>query len=123
MSDHKCLSLCMIVNKNEIGPGYWKFNVSLLKNESFISEMKDFILHFQDTDDSQTSWENLKQAIKSFSKRLSRSVKEKIKRIEKEIIEIENKDSFLMDINRKRDLENELSEQIDKKTSGAQIRS
>ena len=81
MSDHKCLSLCMIINKNERGPGYWKFNVSLLKNEMFTSEMKDFILNFEVTDDPQTSWENLKHAIKSFyvnfSKRLSRSVKEK----------------------------------------------
>ena len=89
--------------------------------------MKDFILNFEGTDDPQTSWENLKHAIKSFcvnfSKRLSRSVKEKIKRIEQEIQDIENMDSLLIDMNRKRDLENELSELIDKKTFGAQIRS
>ena len=89
--------------------------------------MKGVILNFEGTDDPQTSWENLKHAIKSFcvnfSKRLSRSVKEKIKRIEQEIQDIENKDSLLIDMNRKRYLENELSELIDKKTFGAQIRS
>ena len=66
MSDHKCLSLCLLVNKNERGPGYWKFNVSLLQNKTFISEMKDFIIDFENNDDPQTSWENLKQGIKSF---------------------------------------------------------
>ena len=60
----------------------------------FTSEMKDFILNFEGT------------VLCKFFKTLSRSVKEKIKRIEQEIQDIENMDSLLIDMYRKSDLEN-----------------
>ena len=61
MSDHRCLSLRILLNKNERGPGYWKLNVSLLNDETFVLNMKSYIKNFDNlSEDPQVSWENLK---------------------------------------------------------------
>ena len=50
-----------------IGPGFWKFNSSLLNNETFKINLRDFIkntkLNFNDT---QLNWELLKYEIRKF---------------------------------------------------------
>ena len=67
MSDHRCLSLRILLNKNERGPGYWKLNVSLLNDETFVLNMKSYIKNFDNlSEDPQVSWENLKHGIKSY---------------------------------------------------------
>ena len=37
MSDHLSLQFCLRINEKLRGPGYWKFNVSLIKNQEFIT--------------------------------------------------------------------------------------
>jgi L-cysteine desulfidase len=43
MSDHKSLIFSFIVNENLRGPGYWKFNTSLIENEDFTYEINVFL--------------------------------------------------------------------------------
>ena len=46
-----------------IGPGFWKFNSSLLNNETFKTNLKDFIKNTKSTlnpNEIQLNWELLK---------------------------------------------------------------
>lgn len=128
MSDHKCLIFSLTTNENLRGPGYWKFNTSLLENKNFIGEMNILLKQFAfDKEKPIDSWDILKRRIKTFcinfSKKLSKSYKSKISSIQKEINIIENLPYENINMNRKRELETELSELINKKAKGAQIRS
>ena len=39
MSDHRCIKLTLNTCGNIRGPGYWKFNTSLLQNTDFVNAM------------------------------------------------------------------------------------
>ena len=128
MSDHKCLIFSFIVNENLRGPGYWKFITSLIENEDFKNEINVFLKNYKfDRNNSLDSWENLKREIKtkciSFSKKISKSHKNQIKSIQEEIERIESLPFENINMIKKRKLENELTELINKKAKGAQIRS
>ena len=73
------------------------------------------------------SWETLKRNIKifciDFSRKTNKSTKKDIAYLQSEIQKIEELQADNIDMNRKRNLENELTKLIDKKTKGAQIRS
>lgn len=45
-SDHNCIGLNLLMLENVHGPGYWKFNQSLLQDEEFVSKTKRFISDF-----------------------------------------------------------------------------
>lgn len=68
-SDHKIISV--IINKSEFprGPGLWKFDTSLLKNEEFLGSMSEFLTiwtHPPELDNHSAIWEWLKFKIKQF---------------------------------------------------------
>ena len=70
MSDHKCMKVVFDTCSNIRGPGYWKFNTSLLENQDFVNEMKDHIINivFADSEnDSHKNWEYVKSSIKHFA--------------------------------------------------------
>jgi hypothetical protein len=73
------------------------------------------------------TWEKLKTSIKThcinFSKRIRRSYNQKIKKIETELNEIEMLHPNKIDMNRKRYLETSLTNLMNEKSKGAQIRS
>ena len=52
-----------------IGPGFWKFNSSLLNNDSFKINLRDFIKNIKsklNLNDTQLNWELLKYEIRKF---------------------------------------------------------
>ena len=124
MSDHKCIKVIFDINLNLRGPGYWKFNTSLLEDTIFVTQMKRIIKEFDSNENSQLLWESLKIKMKNYSQQyskiVSKSCKRQINYLENEISIIEKSDN---DMNKKRKLESELKELIDKKAKGAQIRS
>lgn len=68
----------LTTNENLRGPGYWKFNTSLLENKNFIGEMNILLKQLAfDKEKPLDSWDILKRRIKSFcinfSKKLSKS--------------------------------------------------
>ena len=55
-------------NNFKRGPGYWKFNASLLTDDEFLKKMKDLIeTHFDEYSNESpiTAWETMKFKIKS----------------------------------------------------------
>ena len=70
-------------NQKTTGPGFWKFNNSLLNNEEFVTNLKFFLLQAKEkhsgTSDKRLYWEMIKMEIRDFcirfSKRLSKSKK------------------------------------------------
>ena len=70
LSDHSPVFISFKEMKNiPIGPGFWKFNSSLLNNETFKINLRNFIknakskLNFNDT---QLNWELIKYEIRKF---------------------------------------------------------
>ena len=69
-------------NNFKRGPGYWKFNASLLTDDEFLKKMNDLIeTHFDEysNESAITAWETMKFKIKSaciaFSKKRSNTNK------------------------------------------------
>lgn len=42
-SDHKCVELKIVFNKNKRGPGRWKLNTSILDDKPYLQQIKDII--------------------------------------------------------------------------------
>ena len=64
------------------GPGFWKFNNSLLENEEFVTKLKFLILtakeKYREVIDKRLFWEMIKMEIRTFSIRFAkRKAKEK----------------------------------------------
>ena len=64
------------------GPGFWKFNNSLLENEEFVTKLKFLILNakekYREVTDKRLFWEMIKMEIRIFSIRFAkRKAKEK----------------------------------------------
>ena len=84
MSDHRCIKLTLNTCGNIRGPGYWKFNTSLLQNTDFVNAMN---IHLDnliiDNQDPHHRWEEMKASIKTFcinfSSNLSKTNKFKTK--------------------------------------------
>ena len=127
MSDHKCIKVDFQIDLNLRGPGYWKFNTSLLDDNGYVTAMKGLLDNFESKENAHDAWEALKTKIKNYSVCYSKSVNKtykcKIKQLENDICEIEKSNSEKINMNKKRKLESELKELINKKAKGAQIRS
>ena len=72
----------------EIGPGYWKFNNSLLEDKNYVTEIKDKISQWKNEiefTDSKLLWEYLKYKIRtftiSFSKNKAVKFKDRVKQL------------------------------------------
>ena len=63
-------------NNKSSGPGFWKFNNSLLDNEEFVTHLKFFLTHakekHRDTNDKRLYWEMIKMEIRDFCIRFSK---------------------------------------------------
>ena len=109
------------------GPGYWKLNVSHLENEDYREGIKNIIQNLDKQGDSIDIWDYFKSQVKDFSVKYSKqrqtNFKNTIRSIEKQIEDINDSSSECFDMNRKRELEDRLSELYDQKCKGAQIRS
>ena len=75
-TDHSCISLTINTSETKRGPGIWKFNNELLRDEEFIELMTDLIkgcVRSHDYMESIDFWEVLKfemiQCSKEFSKK------------------------------------------------------
>lgn len=128
MSDHRAIKFHLCVYDNERGKGYWKLNTSLLGSNEYKCQVNKIITDISNKEGSSIEkWESLKISIKYFSIAFSikrqKTYKQLVFQIEQEISEIENSYHKAMDMNRKRELENQLNNLYDKKAQGAQIRS
>ena len=69
-TDHSLVSINLFNEDGKRGPGIWKFNNTLLKNESFVNEMRQHILSCNDAFsylNAQEYWDLLKFEMKQFS--------------------------------------------------------
>ena len=129
LSDHRALKCTFYLSTNQKGSGYWKLNTSYLDNLDYIQGIKDIIENVKNNVNGThiQRWETLKYDVKLFSvnyaKQYQKNIKDKILYLEKEITNMEEASSEHFNMNRKRELENELSELCDSKFKGAQIRS
>ena len=76
-TDHSAffLGLDMEAGSYERGPGFWKFNSSLLQNTEFVNQMNqkiDAVVMETKDCDVMTRWECLKDGIRKFSKEYTR---------------------------------------------------
>ena len=98
--DHNLV--CVLLQcENEItrGPGFWKFNNSLLKDENFVQKLRNLYPVFQrkykDVDDKQIFWELLKMEIRmltiSYAKGKDKLGKSREVLVKDELDELDNK--------------------------------
>ena len=74
MSDHRACVIQFKFSDISKGPGYYKFNNSLLNDKNFAQKMNDLIDNFDTEDnDPQLAWELLKVKIREFSISYSKS--------------------------------------------------
>ena len=74
------------------GPGYWKFNNSLLENEDFVTKMSFIIKHaaekHKDIADKRLYWEMLKMEIRIFAIRFAKRKVNTERNIELDLLQI-----------------------------------
>ena len=90
-SDHSAIMLNIqsFYQREKSGPGFWKFNASLLEDKGYVEKMCDnipaFIEKYRDVSDLGLKWDVIKMEIKSFtvqySKREARLEKDKEKQL------------------------------------------
>ena len=75
-TDHRGCSVLVKFAEIERGPGYWKFNNSLLKDSIFVNHMNTVIDNhtagLDSKSDNQLEWELLKVKIKDFTRNYSK---------------------------------------------------
>ena len=67
-SDHKLVKAHVIINNFKSGPGFWKFNSSLLSKTEFVNKAENFIeTHFEEyqNENPVVAWETFKLKFKS----------------------------------------------------------
>ena len=69
-SDHLGIRLDLNIVINNRGSGYWKFNTSILSDETYCVKLREFLneytLKLQELADARVKWEYVKDLIKSF---------------------------------------------------------
>ena len=139
-SDHAIPWVTLSTKNNEKGPGLWKLNVDLLKNETFKEEVERVIdIAKRGNEENQTErWDKLKYEIKKIARKIAKEksldrknllqvLENKINFFEQEIINIENeaKKSFLnaQQIKKRiKELELEREKLVEYQAKGACIR-
>ena len=111
-----------------IVPGFWKFNSSLLKNETFKVNLRDFIkntkskLNFNDT---QLNWELLKYEIRKFiicySKAIAKRERARRLKLENTLNFLENNLTGNLKKQQYKLLKSELDEIYDKIAEGVRV--
>lgn len=70
-SDHNCIGLKFLFVENTRGPGYWKFNQTLLQDDVFIKKTKEFINDFFKCNEESANplivWEAFKCCLRGYA--------------------------------------------------------
>jgi endonuclease/exonuclease/phosphatase family metal-dependent hydrolase len=81
-TDHQLLCLDFLSDRKDVGPGFWRFNTTILQSETFTELLDDvvesFFLSAQDCNpqlSTQDLWERFKRAIKDIAETYSRGWK------------------------------------------------
>ena len=129
-TDHMAISL-KINTPSDRGPGYWKFNNALLKDNEYVQEIETLVESFKSLHvNHQTKWELCKLEIKSFSiyysKKKSKHRYNEIQQLEKQLKQLyelqEKKDNDYSN-NMISEIELKIHTLYEVKTEGAKIRS
>ena len=122
-------------SQKKSGPGFWKFNNSLLENEEFVINLKFFLIHAKEkhnnTDDKRLYWEMIKMEIRDFCIRFAKRLSKNKKTKEMDLLRKLNELNVLIgknpnDVNlttEARSVKLELKNLSERKTKGAIIRS
>ena len=133
-SDHSIVSFDIILEYQKRGPGYWKFNTTLLSDPDYVQKINNLldIELAQDYDSYKNHWEIIKLAIRNstlqFSARKSKSNKNKIAILERQLRKLENElasSQLLFEDTEQQILlvKQELRDLIKQRTRGAILRS
>lgn len=131
-TDHLAVSIIIDNTNPNRGPGYWKFNKSLLSNKEYKELIKNIIKNYNTqvnnkTIDANTAWELCKIEIKetpiAFSKKIAKTSKNEVEEIEKSLQKLNEKQESENNTIIKNELETKLENLYSKKAYGAQIRS
>ena len=72
-TDHSAVQLNLISeeSKQKKGPGFWKFNYSLLEDNQYVSQLRENLLEFkskhEDVEDLGLRWDLIKMEIRGFT--------------------------------------------------------
>ena len=113
--DHKAVKLCLQFTNHRRGPGLWKFNNMLLKDDNFVCLIKEnypsIINKYREVHDKRLFWELIKMKIRSltipYSKNKARQNRLKESNILKRIEEL---DVLICNSNNLQDIDSELNE-------------
>ena len=123
------------IYKKKRGPGYWKFNNSLLEDEEFVTKMSFIIKHaaekHKDIADKRLYWEMLKMEIRMFAIRFAKKKAYTERNIELDLLQKLEERNLRIDatpensslVNEARKLKIELDEIAVQRTKGSIIRS
>ena len=131
-SDHNGVIVKLTISYNERGPGYWKMNNELLKNDTINTNVRHSVNEVLDNYKSKSHafvWETIKIRIKELAIRISIQVGKQRNHykyeMQRELDQINN-EKDITDKNtakRKQELECKLNEIYVKETKGAQLQS
>ena len=91
-TDHKLIYLELLKSRNhERGPGFWKLNSSLLKDQEYINQISELIIakkqEYNDIDDKRIIWDLLKFDIQTKTISISKQKSREKRKLEKEMTE------------------------------------
>ena len=129
------MSIISSIPESQQGPGYWKFNTSLLNDGNFVESMQahinELILYHEAGDNIRVFWEFLKYKVRYFAREYSikkkKEMNARLNNREKIIAEIEIKltesstvsDSLLLSY---QEIQNKLEKEYDYITDGIILR-
>ena len=92
-TDHSTISLHLQAKiKQDRGPGFWKFNNSLLRDEAYVNELRKNInsyrAKYESIDDKGLKWDLIKMEIRGFTVNYAKS---KAKRCKNDEVTLQNK--------------------------------
>ena len=97
-SDHNAIMLSVKMNNVKHGPGYWKMNVNILKDELYVKAIKQCIAKCKNeysNENPQVKWEvckvKIKELTQAFSKKKAKQNRGEVKEIEKKLCDLEEK--------------------------------
>ena len=93
-TDHSAISLHLQakIKQQNRGPGFWKFNTSLLRDEAYVNELRKNInlykAKYESIDDKGLKWDLIKMEMRGFSVKYAKS---KAKRRKNDEVTLQNK--------------------------------
>ena len=130
-TDHTTVEMTLDFHVDKRGPGYWKFNVSLLRDKDYVDKINNLLdIELANEGKAKNKWELIKLAVRSstlqFAARRHKSNKAKIELLEKPLKKLDRQAELGQGLdveNQRRLVKHELEDLIAEKTKGAVIRS